>query len=206
MAFSLVDEDELAWGAVLSPNQSNGLQRYIQDQFTNVGQYVSEAARRCSESAQKAVELINNSATVSRIRNTISKLRGMIHQNKIQYIERREDFELAPVIMQRYIMAHQGVRRLYHQQRIDGYAGDYVDEEPGKVGIEHYDWRRANHEMFVTDEHGVGYQYFFNEDLAHEEDDLTTYEKSCIHFTWSALDAFMAAGAKDPTSPLGELM
>jgi hypothetical protein len=105
--------------------------------------------------------------------------------------------------MQRWIMAEPTVRELYHDQRCDGFSDTYVDMEPGKVGEEHYDWRRVMSGVVRYDDDTVVAK-FYMDDLREGDRELDSWEKISIVGSWEVLKIAVSQMNEDPTSVFGD--
>lgn len=135
-------------------------------------------------------------------------LRQTVHMfdpNTVRQLLNIADFQTAKPIMQRWVMAQPEIREMYHQQRIDGYNETYLDAQPSRVGMDHYDYRRATSDMIQfngSEENPLeSWQSTTHyERLVEHDRDLTFYEKRDIQVTWDRCMHLMANQAYDPTS------
>ena len=106
--------------------------------------------------------------------------------------------------MQRWIMANPDVRKLYHEQRIDGYSDTYEDIHENSIGESHYDYRRVMNGIVVdNDDEEADYGWSsvtYFEDLAEEDRELRIDEQYDILSSWHYLQRYLAVGKEDPTS------
>ncbi|QZA71017.1 hypothetical protein AH06_247 [Erwinia phage AH06] len=135
-------------------------------------------------------------------------LRQTVHMfdpNTVRQLLNISDLQTAKPVMQRWVMAQPEIRELYQQQRIDGYSETYEDAQPGRVGADHYDYRRATNSMvqFNGSEEAPmeSWQAVTHyERLVGSDQELSFYEKRDIQVTWDACLNLMATQAYDPTS------
>ncbi|ANH52335.1 hypothetical protein MADMEL_233 [Erwinia phage vB_EamM_MadMel] len=135
-------------------------------------------------------------------------LRQTVHMfdpNTVRQLLNLADMQTAKPIMQRWVMAQPDIRQMYHQQRIDGYSETYEDAQPGMVGADHYDYRRAANGMLQfahTEEVPMAswQATTYYERLVEGDNELSFHEKRDIHVTWDACLNLMNTQAYDPTS------
>jgi hypothetical protein len=185
------------------PNTVN----YLRNQFNHYSDTLSEAGQNFLSRGASIFETFNNSESMRFVRNVVKEVLGNtnIETTVILSIFELNKLQSANLNMQRWIMANPAVRTLYHEQGCDGYSTTYIDNEPGRVGDNHYDWRRVNDGiMHIGEDNWTINQYF--DELKEGDRDLSVEEKSDILFTWSHLDFLMALGKEDPTSPEGSML
>lgn len=169
---------------------------FVQNQFIGPTDGMSAAAIAFRESAQSIlnnnIALMNSEAT----RAAVRKASSAWGHNVINELTGLESLQVAVPIMQRYIMAEPMARTMFHQQQLDGYSHSYVDLEPGKVGDDHYDYRRATNGMLRED----GSFTVWFEELREGERELMFDEQLCIERTWDRLRHYITDHRRDPTS------
>lgn len=151
-----------------------------------------------SEAIQRARALLNATNTLS-------------DSSQIYYLKDLVQVQTASPIMQRYIMADPIVRALYQNNLCDGYSSSYVDHDPGKIGEDHYDYRRVmNGILEYTEgdeieldkgEHLVFRTKFYLDDT--DEPNLYPSEQFDILSTWEIVRKYIALKGEDPTDLYG---
>jgi hypothetical protein len=106
--------------------------------------------------------------------------------------------------MQRWIMAHPGVRDSYVNQNCEGYSGTYVNMFGDNVGSNHYDYRRVMDGVPIEEEDGFCLQYF-HETLLQGDRELEYGEKMAIVKTWGVIDWMLENSQFDFTNPVGKV-
>lgn len=126
-----------------------------------------------------------------------------LHQ--VQLYTSIAEMQTAAPNMQRWIMACPDVRQLYHSNQLDGYSDTYVDYEPGKVGEDHYDYRRVMDGVVVFDEETDGWysDSYLDEITDPDMDTLDFTEQLNIIRTWENMRVLLRDHPEDPTSPYG---
>lgn len=119
--------------------------------------------------------------------------------DEIQQFSKIAEFQHAPPVMQRWIMAEPTVRQLYLDQKVDGYSDTYTTTDHN-VGMMHEDYQKVIDGVYREDENGdIVITEFYN---LYEEDErpLDLMEQVDILNTWDMLKSYLAKGGDDPTS------
>lgn len=185
------------------PNQNPANTSYIQNQLTNISDRLTGYGRTFLEASKEIYEKVNNSQALMLAKAAVRRAKGFLHPNSIMYLGELDDLRQAQPMMQRFIMAEPALRREYHKQRVDGYSDTYVDVAPGKVGEDHYDYRRVMTGVVTEEGDGEDYTWkavIYADELFEGDSELDTFQKNDILKTWDIVNMFMAA-AKDPTDP-----
>lgn len=186
------------------PDQNPANAMYIQNQLSNFSQSLTDIGRKFIETSQAIYERVNDSNAMRIAKAAVRMARGMFNPNEIVQMRTIDETRFAQPMMQRFIMAEPTVRAMYHQQLCDGYSETYADVDPGKIGKDHYDYRRATNGlcMDIVEADGsygwISRSYF--EDLRPDDRELDITEKANILSTWEIVRMFVEAG-QDPTDP-----
>lgn len=165
----------------------------FRDAIPNIPQYVDERVNQYCN----AVFGQDIGRRVQALRNYVSHA---FDGNEIRPLYSLDDVQHAPPVMQRYIMADPMVREYYHQGRIEGYGDQYVDADPGCIGRDHYDYRRATDGLILENsETGKLESHTYIELLRGDDQHLTPMQKLSIALArQNAQDAILEGD--DPTS------
>lgn len=187
----------------LYPEQHPSTYQYITNQFQSISHTLLESGRQFIETSKAMVDKFYDTSVERAARAATRAIRNLLHPNSIQRFTQLEEFQAAAPLMQRYIMSEPYIREKYHQQLCSGFAGAYVDMEPGFLREQHYDWRRV-HDGIVRfegegeNEEWVSTTYF--EDLRGNDRDLTFDEQIDILQVHEIAKLFAERG-QDPTCP-----
>lgn len=195
------DDPNVAFNTLLFPDQNHSNQLYIQEQLSNFSNTISDVGRKWLGGVTDLYNSINSSYAAQVARSAIKAATGMFN-NRIVELNTIQDFQLAKPIMQRWVMANPTVRERYHQQTCVGYVDTYVDIEPGKIGEQHYDYRRVMTGVIQTKDNDEFSMHYFDE-LKEGDFDLSHSDKVTILKSWELAERFMKAYDQDPTCPLG---
>lgn len=135
--------DPTIFGGNLFPETPIEAKSWIQNQFNQGVNLLTQAGMVFRQKAEELYNRLNDPALEARARAFYRKAKGLCHPNAIIAFDTIPQIQAAKPLMQRYIMAEPEIRDLYHRQLCDGYSDSYVDYEPGKIGEDHYDWRRV---------------------------------------------------------------
>lgn len=194
---------------LLYPEHSERDREYFRDQVYRAFDGLTERGREFMARAKETFERYHDGSMVRKARQLLRSVKNIMKPNTVQYLETKEDIQQAPPAMQRYIMACPDIRKSFQKQRIDGYSGTYYDAYPGKIGINHYDWRRARNGMleFVKDEETGEENFQFTtylDELLEGDRELDLDEKNDIEYTWDNVLALKSKGI-DGTDSSGEI-
>jgi hypothetical protein len=192
-----------AFDALVYPQAHVGTIQYLQNQYNNISQTITEHGRMFVDKAREAFEQYNSSAAMNFARRAVASVQSYFQVDAIMYLDSLVSLQKAQLTMQRWNMANVAVRTKYLNQQCDGYSETYVNVDGGVVGEKHYDWRRVNDGLMHIDSEGTHYFKQYDDYLKDGDKDLTHFEKIDILHTWNKLDYYMALGDDDPTSSSG---
>lgn len=190
-----------AMNYLLYPEQNPLNLSYLQNQFTNLSNTVCDLTRNFIEGAKVAFDKVQNSEAIIKAKLAIQSAKNIFHPNTILPLATLEELQTAQPIMQRWIMANPVIRELYHEQRCSGYIDTYVDMEPGRIGEDHYDYRRVTDgNIFFSPDRW--YADVYGEELKEGDVELNAIQQHMILSTWEVAEMFIEAGY-DVTDNLG---
>lgn len=177
---------------------------YVQNHLNLSQQYVNPQNESFLNRSFAMFDQYYGADTLQRMR-TLSNVIGGTWQDdqRIGWVKTVDDLQIAPLAMQRWLMAEPITRQMYHDRRIDGYSEDYVDPEPGLVGEAQYDYRRVMNGIVQEADDGSLYTVEWVEDLMEGDPELLADEQFDIIRSWETLALNMLSGADDPTSVWG---
>lgn len=178
--------------------------QYIENRYNRVSDNLTDAAKSLFATTKQLFHDVHGSDAMRKARAAIRMITGAFQENNIRPLVSITDTQSASLIMQRWIMACPEVRTPYHKQQCDGYAGAYVDMNPGQVGRDHYDYRLVMDGVVEsTEEDPFKAVFYFNEILEGDRE-LRSDEKVDILSSWDIVRAAMRRGEEDPTSVLND--
>jgi hypothetical protein len=188
--------DSLAYG-----RPHPGTQQFLTAQLDRATNYLTSAGQQFMAGVHDLYDRLSGSTAARMLRAAGRGIRSMWQLDEIRAVQTIGDFQHAPPMMQRWIMADPMLRAMYIDQRIDGYSETYVDVDPGKVGEAHYDYRRATDGLIFDNPDDDGWTattYF--EELLPDDVELTLEEQVDIQNTWAWMREVIKQGKEDPTS------
>lgn len=205
---TIIEGGAATFDATVLGAQHPGTIAFIRQQFNTFTHHVGDAARSFIEETKELFESLNNDNALQLLRSARRALDSIWLPNEIQPLYNIGQVQHAPDAMVRWIMADVETRQMYHQGRIEGYGERYVDLQPGKVGEDHYDYRRVMNGVVVVDKESdgdgdYGWQtttYF--ERLRPDDRELELVEQQDILRTYALL-AKLRENSEDYTSPYG---
>lgn len=187
--------DEMCLGT-----QSGNAVQFFQDQVDKSTALLSTAGARFMEGARVLYDKIQNSDAARLAKAATRAMASIWQDQEIRYLCTMGELQHAGFNMQRWIMAEPTLRTLYHKQGCDGYSDTYVDQEPGLVGEDHYDYRRVMNGIMVEDEVEGWKATTWLDDLLEDDRELEIVEQVDIMSTWEQVLIKLAKKREDPTS------
>lgn len=174
---------------------------YINRSRENFSRGLTDYGRQLNERSERLYQRYDDSKVVRLIRAASRKVDNWHRPMGISLLSQIGHFQHANEIMRRIVMANPNVRSAYHRQECVGYGDAYFDREPGRIGIDHYDYRRFTSGMMMDRPDGTTASITWYEEPMDNEHDVLFEEKSDALLTWSILDQMFVKGADDPTDP-----
>lgn len=197
--------DALLYGA---PDQ--GTLNFIHSQMSAPSR-VLESARSFFETQTQALYQAFSSSDA--VRKAQALMRTVTHawdQDIIRPLYDLSDLQQAKYQMQRWVMACPEVRDAYQAGRISGYAGDYIDVEPGARLNDHYDYRRAMNGLMQDYVNEAGEDCWkavtYLDDLRDQDIPLSLADQVEVQQTWDIIRRHIKRREVDPTSKYNEMM
>lgn len=192
-----------AFNAIAFGTKSQRQFDVLQNHLTQAGEWATARAGSFGQSffdgAMADFEISRSDTTLELARMAVNQVSGVYQHDVVRSINTLEGFQIATPVMQRWLMAEPTVRELYHQQRLDGWSDTYVDHAPGKVGEDHYEWRRVNSGIVKFTDDGW-YCDEYSEELYEPDDELSHSDQVRIMRSQDWLKALALQAMKDSTT------
>lgn len=182
---------------------SANMMNFVQQMIHAPTDHLLDAGRAFMNQAVNVYERLGSSEAMARVKRAISGTNGRWSDDFMIALNSTLALQQAPVLMHRYLMAHTGIRELYHKGHCDGYSDTYVDMEPGKIGEDHYDYRRVMNGVVVDNENGGWGWTEYHEELIPGDSELDDYDQGVVLRSWDQLTASIFEEKEDPTSIYG---
>lgn len=198
----VITGDSLEFNALIYPTQHPNTLQYVQQSLSQLPAILHDSAKDLYQIAYQRYDQYYGSEARQRVFHALSAGGGVRQENVIYAIQDTQQCQNATIMMQRWVMSEPNIRTLYHNQQCDGYSDTYRDVEPGKIGEDHYDWRRAMTGMVLYDSPDTVAK-FYMEELRDGDRELNPYEQFMIQRTWETVKIAVSQMNEDPTNPLG---
>lgn len=200
----VVNGGGVAFNTLLFGAPDPNLVSYLGQQFNQGMQNLTDVGQKLYQQSRELFERFSGDQAMRYIR-AIGRAANAVWQcDVIRPITCIGEMQFATPAMQRWIMAEPSLRKLYHEQRVDGYSHSYIDVEPDVIGRAHYDYRRATNGLMqfseTEDEQTPEWSattYF--DDLYEGDHALSLAEQADIAHTWECLRTMLRHGREDPT-------
>lgn len=185
-------------------DRSNFVQDYLQQQINQLGGTLNNFGERIYNSLANSWNFVTDGLTRVGLRTELEQQGLNVVDNYFVECNNWIALQEANLTMQRWIMANPQVRELYLGQDICGYSDEYVDLDPGKMGEDHYDYRRVMNGIIRDEPNGDYTITHYYEDLHIGDRELEFYEQEPILHTWSAIDYMLGVCDFDFTAKTEE--
>lgn len=154
--------------------------------------------QRFIEASKSAYDSFRSSDALKLAHLALNRVKGYFQSNTIRDLSTLNEIRNAPPVMQRYIMSHPDVKRLYEEQRCQGYE-TYTNPCPGLIEVGDLSWCRVMTGVIQEQENTYKIDYYLHDD-PDDEPPLTPDQQHSIISTWRWVDVFLHQG-QDPTDP-----
>lgn len=199
MATFVVDESGGLFGAMayarLHPNTIN----YLQQQTSQTMGNLTANAMNMFNNVSNVFKSFDYDSFIRTSRAAVRAIGNMWQHEGIMPIDTIGGLQQASLEMQRWLMAEPTLRAAFIDQRCDGYHETYIDKDPGVMGVNHYDYRRAtNHVFMPVGNTMVASSYM--EPIRDGDRELHVTEQADISIAWHYMREAMLANKDDPSS------
>lgn len=194
-----VDEDTFAHMAY--SRQQPHVREFVASQMQQAATVMNSVGQVLFQNAQRAYEQAQFNPAIRLAQAALRQVQSLWGTNQIQALNECWQIQNAPQVMIPFLMANTSVRKLYNDQRCDGYSGRYFDLQPGTIGDTNLHWRAVNNGMLEMDEETGDWEAVT---YSSSEDDLVdvqlSFDDQCdIRHTNKWVDHYIEEG-RDPTS------
>ena len=191
-----------AFSSIVHQDDGTSDFNYFKNKVSRMSSMALNASTEFLQRGKQIFESVYSGATMNAARHAIDSVKGVM-STVIHRCMDLDQLKLANLISQRYFMANPVVREVYNKQLCDGYSQTYHDLEPGKIGSDHYDYRRVIQGMTqFNEDDGEAYSEHFDEVLLDGDKELEFNEQIAILDSWELMSSFMLSGYLDCTNPL----
>lgn len=182
-------EDPNAFDYLCFPDSNPVNIDYIRNQLNTFSNCLTDTGRQFIEQSKAIYSKIADSNSLRMAKAAIRGAANMFHPNTIIGLQTLDGIRNAQPVMQRYIMAEPTIRKIYSEQRCDGYSDSYVDYHPNRIKDTHYDYRRVMDGVVEFTEEGWKCSNYY-EELLEGDKELCISEQVNVLKTWDIVQAF----------------
>ena len=183
----VMELSEPALDLALYGDKSGILNNYLSQQLQNIKPAYNEFSNRIYQCLQSSYNFVNNQMVKYGLLNQLDSNGIQALDNYYTDLTSCIALQNANATMQRWIMAHPDVRKLYLDQNIDGYSGSYQNVFGKEIGEDDYNYRRVM-DGVMCDEGDITVVRQYLDDLLEGDRELNHYEKVKILHTYDAID------------------
>ena len=183
----VMELSEPALDLALYGDKSGILNNYLSQQLQNIKPAYNEFSNRIYQCLQSSYNFVNNQMVKYGLLNQLDSNGIQALDNYYTDLTSFIALQNANATMQRWIMAHPDVRKLYLDQKIDGYSGSYQNVFGKEIGEDDYNYRRVM-DGVMCDEGDITVVRQYLDDLLEGDRELNHYEKVKILHTYDAID------------------
>jgi hypothetical protein len=196
MRVNVISGGEHALNALLYKQPDENFLEYLKSHMHNAYQTIGEAGNRFMSNVRSMYDKYNASDVLQLGKMLLTRTGTHFSQDVIYNVP-YEQLGGANLIMQRYIMAHPDLSKLYVKNMCSGYNGTYVDIEPGVYGTNRSEYIQVMDGVLQFDVNG-GENGYINHYSDSNTDDLDVISKLSILDTWRSVEIAIARGI-DPS-------
>ena len=165
----------------------------------------SSIAREFREKAYADLSGLDLSLVRDRVRSSKRRFDDRLDSDMIQPLVNILAHQQAKMLNRRLMMMNPRARRLYDEGLIVGYHGQFADDEPGRSGRDHTEYRIYYSGSFVEEsEEDAGFVTYLDDDLIEYAHDKPSVEdKRIVRDNHEQQNRYFDEGNEDPTNQLG---
>lgn len=176
-------------------------QQHTQQMWEQNG--LSMYTSRYEEGARALAQQFTSQAVEQQISNAIAQSTSLFMPDTIYRFETPSQMQMARPQMQRYIMAQPDYRKLYHDNRADGYSDSYIDSAPGIIGQGHAEYEHVMGGRLTFTEDGFTVNHYSSAFKDEHTTHLSVVDGNSVYMTWLALKDSLDQRDEDPGNPWG---
>ena len=194
------------FNALVYPEKSASTVSFLKNELSNFSNTLTESGKAFFADSAEFLDRWVGSEALRLGRLAVKKVTGLFKPDVIKPVWEIGDMQTIGSKMQRFIMAEPTIRQMYFDQRLDGWSDTYHDYEPGRIGHDHYDYRRVMDGIVVEapetaePETSEWVCTSYLDDILEGDRELNHDEQIDIRITWDNVLAIIKAGEFDPTS------
>lgn len=201
------DYDEYETHAITHGVMSDSVLRGLTDRARDSLSRTTSRAREYAERAYNALASLDLGSIRDKISAITKRKNDRFDEDFISDLMTPIDLQQAKPSNRRTLMISPVLRSLYADGLIAGYHGQFEDNEPGRVGRDHTQYRELYSGHYVHDEaddDACGFKTYLLDDLVdYDRDELSLNEKAAARANIERAEYLVEKGECDPTNQLG---
>jgi len=177
---------------------------YIQSEISRAATVLTDFGQIGFQAAHEVFNRFHGEDAVRKARELSRRIGWVFKEDCVRPLVTLDAMQSAMPVMQRWIMACPEVRELYNRQECAGYAGSYIDIQPGAIADQHYDYRRVMDGMIQTDDDDKPFYTLYMDELLEGDSPLDLDKRVDVLNTWDHIRHILRKGVDDPTSIHGD--
>lgn len=201
----LVNVPQAGLDVLLYNTNHQSIGNYVMQQLAVLPQHLTAFGSKIIEGAKTTYNYLTNELLNRTIQARVSDSNVYLDNNQIQAYSSFAELQNASLSNQRYLIANPHLRTIFNNQGCDGYSSTYIDPFKGKIGAEHYDYRRVMDGVLTDDPDHAFKVQFFDEQLEFGDRELLNHERTSILRSWKTIDWLLETSPFDFTNSVGEV-
>lgn len=164
----------------------------------------SALAREFRERAYAELSNLDLSLVRDRVRSSKRRFDERLDSDVVHRLVSIQSHQQAKMLNRRLMMMNPRARKLYDEGLIVGYHGQFADDEPGRYGRDHSEYRIYYSGSFVEEGEEAGFVTYLEDDLIeYTHDRPSELDKRIVRDNHVQQNHFFDEGSEDPTNQLG---
>lgn len=181
---------------------------YYRDRLRDVSRTVTGISKKFIDRASAYLEDFD----LDGIRDGLHALRDRWGKrwdvDRISDITGISDIQQAKSIMRRWIMANPRIRKLWREEKIYGFAGEFINSWDTSEYTDLSDYRKVMQGAYVGTDHEDLFITYLDvlEEVGDDVETLSFIERETIRAAWALAEEHLNNGLQDPTSPFKAML
>lgn len=195
----ILDGGGTTFDYLLYGERDRGLTSYLHQLRESAVAHLGAAAQGMANELRQTVDRFYDSDAMRRTRAAVRAVVNAYGIDELYPLANIGQLQHAPPKAIPIVMAEPTLRKLYQQQRVEGYGDEYVDYEPNECGEGHTDYERVVDGVFQFGDDDTAEATTY---LHLEDDQLLDHDvqMDIQMITWEQIRIALQKGKEDPTS------
>jgi hypothetical protein len=189
---------EAALDYVLYGDNSAAVSNYLQHQMKSMQGMINPVTDKIYNAMLSSYNYVNDNLIKTGIMSSLRQNHVQANNDYFEVLTNPDQLRNANATMQRWVMAHPGVKAHYLAQNVDGYSDSYTNVFGKGLKEDDYNYRQVMNGVLVDHEEFSEYSLYY--DHLHPGDRLLTYdEQMTVLSTWDHIDHILKTSGIDFT-------